>query len=187
LTLGELYERRAVQITKFWYVSLIPVLFFAAAPKQAFSAQSRELGEFGPWAALQEGSGPKTVCYVYAEPLRRKGRYTKRGDAFVQVVHAPAEKVANEVLFVAGYTYKKNSSVTVNIDGRQFVLVTDKDAAWPHARQQDFRLVDAMKKGSRMVVRGRSWRGTLTTDTYSLMGFTAAHNAASAACNMRLR
>ena len=33
-----------------------------------------------------------------------------------------------------------------------------------------------------MVVKGTSSRGTVTTDTYSLRGFTAAYDAISGAC-----
>jgi hypothetical protein len=33
-----------------------------------------------------------------------------------------------------------------------------------------------------MVIKGTSSRGTLTTDTYSLAGFTAAYNAIEQAC-----
>ena len=33
-----------------------------------------------------------------------------------------------------------------------------------------------------MTVRGRSNRGTLTTDTYSLLGFTAARDRIDEAC-----
>jgi hypothetical protein len=35
-----------------------------------------------------------------------------------------------------------------------------------------------------MIVKGTSSRGTLTTDTYSLSGFTAAFNAISKACGL---
>jgi hypothetical protein len=37
-------------------------------------------------------------------------------------------------------------------------------------------------KGAAMVVVGTSERGTKTTDTYSLKGFTAAYGAISKAC-----
>ncbi len=39
-----------------------------------------------------------------------------------------------------------------------------------------------MKAGSNLVVKASSSRGTDTTDTYSLSGFTAAYNAISKAC-----
>ena len=50
-------------------------------------------------------------------------------------------------------------------------------------RHDDRDLVTAMKArcqhGHR---RARSWRGTVTTDTYSLLGFTAAYGTISQTC-----
>ena len=39
-----------------------------------------------------------------------------------------------------------------------------------------------MKSGKQLIVRGTSSRGTATTDTYSLAGFTAALAASDKAC-----
>ena len=39
-----------------------------------------------------------------------------------------------------------------------------------------------MRAGANMIVRGKSWRGTNTKDTYSLLGFTAALRAINKAC-----
>ena len=46
----------------------------------------------------------------------------------------------------------------------------------------DRAIVAAMKAGRQMIVRGTSTRGTLTTDTYSLSGFSAALAAIDKAC-----
>jgi len=43
-------------------------------------------------------------------------------------------------------------------------------------------LVDAMKKGERLIIEGTSSKGTLTKDTYSLKGFSAAYRAISSKC-----
>ena len=42
--------------------------------------------------------------------------------------------------------------------------------------------VEAMKAGNKMTVEGRSGRGTVTTDEYSLSGVTAGLNAVAEAC-----
>jgi hypothetical protein len=39
-----------------------------------------------------------------------------------------------------------------------------------------------MQSGSQMIVTGISGRGAKTSDTYSLLGFTAAYNAINKAC-----
>ena len=70
----------------------------------------------------------------------------------------------------------------VRIDGKTFRLFVDRDIAFARDSATDATLVEAMKKGSKMVVEGVSSRGTKTTDTYSLSGFSAAHRAATRAC-----
>ena len=47
---------------------------------------------------------------------------------------------------------------------------------------QEKTLVDAMRKGRKMVVKGTSSRGTSTVYTYSLSGITAALNTISTVC-----
>ena len=46
-------------------------------------------------------------------------------------------------------------------------------------------VVDAMIRGARLVVKGTSSRGTKTTDTYSLKGFSAAFKAIGKACKVK--
>jgi hypothetical protein len=47
---------------------------------------------------------------------------------------------------------------------------------------EESRLIGAMKAGSDMIVSGTSRRGTVTTDTYSLAGVTAALKKIDAEC-----
>ena len=52
----------------------------------------------------------------------------------------------------------------------------------PLTRKSYDALVDALKAGSQLTVRGTSQRGTDTTDTYSLSGVTAAMAEIDKAC-----
>jgi hypothetical protein len=101
------------------------------------------------------------------------------------VTHRPWDKRLNEVSFAAGYAYKKDSTVEVKIGGEKFTLFTDGETAWSRSPKDDKQLVDAMRRGSDMTVVGTSSRGTKTTDTYSLMGFTKAYEAIGKACNVK--
>ena len=91
----------------------------------------------------------------------------------------------NEASFEAGYAFKKDSEATVTIDGKIFELFTDGDTAWNRDVKDDAKMVRAMRVGKQLVIRGISSRGTKTKDTYSLFGFTAAHNAINRACKVR--
>ena len=109
----------------------------------------------------------------------------RRGDVWLLVTHTPALNVRSEVQIVIGYTFKAKSSVTIEIDGKKFRFFTDGDVAWSNNSKDDPKMVQAMRRGRKMVVRGLSTRGTKTTDTYLLTGFTAAHKAIGKACGVK--
>jgi hypothetical protein len=162
------------------------LILLAAVPLVfAVPAAAGKLGDFGAWSAhlLNEKSG--RICYLYGEPKSSRGKYTKRGETYIQVTHRPAAKAKNEVGVTAGYTYRKDSEVEVRIDDGRFVLFTDGDTAWAREKNDDNALVAAMRAGRTMVVRGTSSRATVTIDTYSLTGFTAAHAAIGKACSVK--
>lgn len=166
--------------------SALAALALTVLTAPALAANPDPLGEYGPWAAWALSESGGKVCYMYAEPRKEEGDYTSRGDTYIQITHRPAANTQNVVSVTAGYTYKQGSEVEIAIDGaKTFKLFTDNDTAWARDAETDAEIVNAMRAGQRMVVRGTSSRGTLTTDTYSLNGVTAANKAISKACGAK--
>jgi invasion protein IalB len=155
--------------------ALSPTAIAWAAPQQ------KPLGTFGDWTAVTDG-GDKRLCYIGSAPKKAEGKYTTRGDAHVLVTHRPTDKVKGEVSVSAGYPYKEDKVAEVEIDGKKFKLFTRGENAWAYDAAADRAMVAAMKAGKQLIVRGTSSRGTATTDTYSLAGFTAALAAIDKAC-----
>ncbi len=151
------------------------------------SAAEETLGEFKDWQAYSFPEGGNLVCVVWGKPQKSEGKYKKRGDIRVFIAHRAwaRPKRVNEASFEAGYAFKKDSEATVTIDGKIFELFTDGDTAWIRDVKDDAKMVRAMRVGKQLVIRGISSRGTKTKDTYSLFGFTAAHNAINRACKVR--
>lgn len=139
-------------------------------------------GENGDWKAYTFKKGDATVCYMASAPKKSVGEYSKRDPAFVLVTNDPTSGGRGEVSFVAGYAYKESSTVSVAIGGRTFDLFTAADKAWTQGPEDDRDMVQAMVSGSDMVVKGVSARGTETTDTYSLIGFTATRKVIDNTC-----
>lgn len=160
---------------------LFAVLPAMLAGSPAAAAARKLVASYLDWNAFAETDRGRKVCYVEADPRRERGRYRRRGDAYIQVIHRPRSG-REDVAVIAGYKYKRRSKVTVKIGPRRFRLVPDGDTAWTRRKTNTRRIVRAMRKGRRMEVRGRSSRGTLTTDTYSLIGFTDALKAARRSC-----
>ncbi len=144
-------------------------------------ARAEFLDKFQDWEAHARTDGGSKVCYAATVPTKSEGNYTRRGDVFLLVSHRPADKMTGIVSLEAGYTYSKDGKITARIGGASFPMFADGELAFAY---EDRPLVEAMIRGVDMVVKGTSNRGTLTTDTFSLSGFTAAYKAASKACGV---
>lgn len=166
------------------YFSYIAFLFIFCVfgTNIALADDPKPLGKFGAWQAFTFMEDGQRVCYMAATPTDMKGKYSVRGDVFALITHRPGEGTKNVFSYITGYTYKAGSDTTVKIDGDSFLLFTQDDTAWAPDAETDNKLADYIRKGSKMVVTGTSSRGTLTTDTFSLRGSTAAHNAITKAC-----
>jgi hypothetical protein len=184
--IAKMIATRAGRRGRFTGASAAAALGFAVTFGWALGASAAGdpelLGTFDHWTAFSYSEGGTKICYTASEPTRAQGKYTQRGDIIALVTHNPAEKTFDVVSFVAGYTYKQDSSALVNIGGKKFELFTHEDRAWAPNEAMDKSLVQTMRRGSRMVVVGTSSRGTRTTDTYSLIGFTKAYQKIAAAC-----
>jgi hypothetical protein len=154
----------------------------------------KRIGTFHDWQAFTLTTGDNTVCYAISVPkkmtpktVRRNGRTVRlqRGEVYVTITHRPATETENEVNVVIGYPFKKRSQVAYTIDGHRHNLFTMDDGAWAYDSKSDNTIVRAMERGKTLVVTGTSSHGTTTKDTYSLVGFTAAHNAIDKACGVK--
>ncbi len=161
------------------------VLSWAALTAAAQAEETNLLSSQGVWEAYQETEGGKKVCYIGSLAKKATGKYKKRGETYVLITHRPAEKSANVVSVKAGYTYQENSEVEVIIGTETFKLFTDAGHAFAYDQKTDGLLVKAMIRGAKMVIKGTSSRGTKTTDSYSLKGFTAAYQAINRACKIK--
>jgi hypothetical protein len=140
-------------------------------------AQGQEptsLGEFGAWAAYAYRAQGSKVCYVVSQPKSSAPKAAKRDPAFLLVTHRPGQSVRNEVSTIIGYPFKKDAIVELTIDTNNYQLFTNGDGAWAETSAKDKEIVGAMRKGQKLTVKGASWRGTETLDSYSLDGITAA-------------
>lgn len=162
-------------------------VFFALVVTFTASAAEKSLGEFRGWQAYSFPENGRTVCVVWGQPRKAEGKYKKRGDIRVFIAHRSwtKPKRLHEISFEAGYAFKKGSEATVTIDRKKYVLFTDGDTAWNREPKDDAAMASAMRGGKQLIIRGVSSRGTKTKDTYSLLGFTAAHNAINKACKVK--
>jgi invasion protein IalB len=149
----------------------------AAAPAPGGGdVQPTLLGQYADWGAYTASPGGNKVCFALAKPktttLEPAGR--TRGPSYLFVSTRPTDKVKNEVSVIIGYPFKSTSDATAEIGPAKFAMYTQNDGAWIKNVAEEARMVDAMRKGADLTVRGTSGRGTQSTDQYSLKGLAQA-------------
>lgn len=148
----------------------------------AYAEEPEKLGEFDEWSAYTYKAPDSKVCYVSSSPKGSEPKNVKRDPAFFLVTHMPGRKVKGEVSTIIGYPFKKETNAELTIDESKFTLFTNADGAWAESPATEKQIVTAMKAGKSLMVKGTSWRGTQTEDTYSLSGISAALSAIDKAC-----
>ena len=157
----------------------------AAPPAAAAPApQPTLLGQFGDWGAYTASPGGKKVCFALAKPANSKTTPPNRprDPAYMFISSRPAEKVRDEVSIIFGYGFKPNADASIEISGAAYAMYTQADGAWVKNAAEETRLVDAMRKGADLTVKGTSAKGTASTDVYSLRGLPEALNRVGQEC-----
>ena len=161
-------------------VALLGALPVQAQPKPTL------VGAFKDWFAYTSGAGVNKVCYALSQPKMTDPVGANRDPTFFLVSTWPTRKTGGEPSIVPGYPYKDGSKAQVQIGSDKFDFFTKNDGntggAWTQNPADERRLLAAMKHGASMSITGISSRGTLTRDTYSLAGISAALDKAAATC-----
>lgn len=179
----------------FFSISVIPSLkviipvftlafVMAAAPVVEAAAKKRSLvSRHRDWEVHRVVIDGENVCYAAALPKKSTGKYTRRDEASILVSYWPKRNVRGQIEIRAGYPYKKGETALLEFDeGGKYRLPVQKESAWARNAAQDAQVVAEMKEKVTLTVVGYSSRGTKTTDTYSLRGFTKAVEGAAKAC-----
>jgi hypothetical protein len=145
----------------------------AKADKTPDHGKTVQLGNFGEWGAYATQGKPKT-CYALAQPKSREPGSVKREPAYVFISTRPAENVKSEISIIMGFPMKDGSEAQAEVGDSSFSLIAKGANAWVKNPAEEGRLIDAMKKGSKLTVTAKSSKGKETTDTYSLSGLGQA-------------
>lgn len=155
-----------------------------ATHENAGSSEPTLLGQYGDWSAYMATPGGKKVCFALSKPTSSKASKDdiKRDQAYIFISTRPADKVKNEVSIIVGYPLSPKGETTASVGSSSFDMLTQKDGAWIKNAAEEPQLIDAIRKGSDLVVKGTSTHGTHTTDTYSLKGVSNALDRVAKEC-----
>jgi len=150
----------------------------AAKPEPAVAGSSEPtlIGQFGTWGAYTAMPNGKKICFALAKPSSSKTNPPNRprDPAYAFISTRPAERVVNEVSVMIGYTLKPGSESTLEVGGASYAMYTQGDGIWIKNAAEEERMVEAMRKGADLTIKGVSAKGTETVDVFSLKGLSQA-------------
>jgi hypothetical protein len=168
------------------------------APAAADKSKGAEAGKpllvvrFGDWGVYHTKAAKGPVCYTLAQPKDRAPADLKRDAAYAFISDRPGEGVRNEVSFIMGFDVadspaasadgkkadpkKKpaDTQATATVGDQSFELLAKTANLWVKNAAQEGQLIDQMRKAAKLQVKAASKKGNVTTDTYSLAGFSQA-------------
>mgnify|MGYP001224627545 CR=1 FL=1 len=162
-------------------------MVFSGSIALAQNKSSKKVAEEKDWSVFVD-SNPQE-CWAVSQPqetrvtLNGKVVPAQRGKILLFVLYRPGEDLSGQITFTGGYPFAKKA-VGVDIDGKTYSLPTVEDRwAWAATSEDDKKILDALRKGGKAIITGRSSRGKTTMDTFSLRGLTAATNEARRRCS----
>lgn len=148
------------------------------------NVQPTLLGQYGEWGAYSAAPESGKVCFVIAKPstsgITPKGR--SRGQAYLFISSRPGDNVKNEISFISGYPFQRDTDATAEIGTTRYSMYTERDGAWIRNVAEEARVVDAMRKGAEITIKGTTTRYATATDQFSLRGLTQAMDRAQQEC-----
>jgi invasion protein IalB len=165
-----------------------------ASPKSAAAAQGAAtppipgeptwIAGFGDWGTYTATPNGKKVCFALAKPASSSTAPPNRprDQPWMFISSRPGEKVSNEVSVVFGYPLKPGSDATIEIAGGSYAMNTQGDGAWVKNPAEEPKLVETLRKGLEVTVKGTSAKGTVSTDVYSLKGLAQALDRVGKEC-----
>lgn len=161
------------------FLVLIVGLFSLSGVSYAQPDMSPE-GFFGEWRVYTAKEGSGTVCFMVSSPQHTTH---ERENNFLSVTHRPHENSYDVISVMFGATYHKKSRPTIEIDNHKpLEMITSDDASFVKNEKEEKRFIQEMIKGNVARTKGKSVRGTLLRETYSLKGFAKAYELLNEKC-----
>lgn len=173
----------------------LAALTFAAAPAQAQRAGSKPapaktggqgqallLETAGKWQAFSSQQGRSKICYALSKAESRSPANLKDVEGLLFISSRPGEGVRNEISLVMNFDLKEDVEHQAIIGAERFALVAKGQNVWLKNPAEEGRMLDALRKGSGLEIKGTSKRGNATSDKYSLAGISQIVKRAEDAC-----
>jgi len=160
----------------------------AAKPAPAKTAAAGGQGQAllletaGKWQAFSSQQGRSKICYALSKAETRTPANLKDVEGLLFISSRPGEGVRNEISLVMNFDLKEDVEHQAIIGNDRFALVAKGQNVWLKNPAEEGRMLDALRKGSGLEIKGTSKRGNATSDKYSLAGISQIVKRAEEAC-----
>jgi hypothetical protein len=152
----------------------------AALAKVPVSTQPSLLGQYDNWAAYWAAPDGRKICFAAARPASAQTR--SRPPTYLFITSRPQDKIKDEVSAIASFPFKASADATAVVGGKNFTMATQADGAWVKNSADETKLIEAMRKGGDLVLKGTTDRGLQSTDTFSMKGLSQALDRIAREC-----
>lgn len=155
-------------------------------PALAGEKKPNQIATVKNWSAYSWNTPDGKVCYAMAKATDSEPAKLKRDPAYLMVNIWPGRKSSSEIQIVPGYVYDDSVPVKVTIGKQSFDFFAKNESgagsAWVKDVADETKVLDAMRKGSKLVVTAAAKKGGKTKDTYALAGMGDMVDKARKAC-----
>ena len=157
---------------------LVLILSFTSLNAQ----EIKKIGKFKDWETIVVTDETAKLCFAQSKPVLQSPKNNVR-EARLFISFRPSEKISDEVSITSGYEYNVQNAILAKSGKNKIKFdVKKENFAWIGDTGLERKMVNVMKKGSRIMITGYNQSGSQTIDHYSLMGFTKAYNTAKKSC-----
>ncbi len=166
---------------KFTFIILL-LIFFIPEVHATTSLQPQLKSRFGDWSVFTHSDNERNICYIASTPIKQDPKDKNWNPNFFI---SRIDKNTNQPSLNIGYKLKEGTSISVKILNSTFALTSNNTGlnAWLMTEDEERKLVEAMKKGYQMIIKGTSEFGTNTTDHYSLKGVIRSLQELDSVCS----
>jgi hypothetical protein len=165
--------------TRYLYVVAAGALLTSTAMAMA---QTRNISQHGDWSVYAHDDASGRLCFAATPPRASDPPMATGYKPLLYVSAWPREGVRAEVSVKAASSLRPGAPGSIIVDRATFKLTAKGDRAYVLDATEELKLLDAMKKGSSVVVVVQTEQGVVGKDTYSLSGISQALQAITAAC-----
>lgn len=158
----------------------IPAL--AGAPA-ALAQEPKAVATYKDWSVFVRDVNGEKICFAAAEATDKSPKSVNHGDVFFLVATWKSGAAVEQPSLMTGYAIDQKPEPAVRIGSDKWEMYSSENEAFVEKKDEEQRLLRAMRRGADMRISAVSKRGTATSYVISLRGVTAALDRVKRECN----